>query len=207
MLSYWSGRTIPQFSLQHSVSLGGWLHTLAWHVAMRQRAAVSARKRHEQEARLVNSSRAIQPAAPELDWEKLRPVLDELLGQIRPPAGPVARVIQHHTLGSARYQHTYSLPPVFQMESYLAGMDEPGLSRETISRLGARLAEKNWLNAAIYTARPCLPPRELTAEEADALDRTPSARRAVQPARRTRSGRSPRPARPLRAPCTARQSA
>ena len=62
------------FSLQHSMSLGGWSHRLAWHIAMRLRAAGDARKKHEREAIAVNSSDANAVAAKELDWEKLRPV-------------------------------------------------------------------------------------------------------------------------------------
>src|ERR1043165_7187233 len=66
------------FALQHSVSLSGWLHTLAWRVAMRLRTAADARRKHEREAGTVNSVDA-SIASNSTDWGKLRPLLDEAL--------------------------------------------------------------------------------------------------------------------------------
>src|SRR5436190_22256962 len=65
------------FALQHSVSLGGWLHTLAWRVATRLRAAADARRKHELEASAVNAREKDVSTAEEFDWEKLRPLLDD----------------------------------------------------------------------------------------------------------------------------------
>ncbi|MDB6097632.1 MAG: sigE 47 [Gammaproteobacteria bacterium] len=70
------------YSLQRSVSLGGWLHTLAWRVAMRLRDAARARHKHEEEARAVNSSVKNINADEDFNWERLCPLLDEALSEL-----------------------------------------------------------------------------------------------------------------------------
>src|SRR5476651_2039559 len=57
------------FSLQHSASLGGWLHTLAWRVAMRLRTATSVRRKHEQGARAVNKPDTNGDGATDINWK------------------------------------------------------------------------------------------------------------------------------------------
>lgn len=70
------------FSLQRSVSLGGWLHTVAWRIATRLQTAASVRRIHEREASAMGPSSANTSAADDLKWQKLRPVLDEALADL-----------------------------------------------------------------------------------------------------------------------------
>jgi len=113
----------------------------------------------------------------------LRPVLAELLGDIRPPVGPVANIIQHYTLGDQQFEDTYGVSPVITTDSYLTAFDRPGLSAETSARLLGLLRNGNNCGAAIFTARPSLPPRGLFPAELFELARAdfaPEAELAVE---------------------------
>ena len=101
---------------------------------------------------------------------RLKPVLDELLGDIWPPAGPVGTIIQQLTLGHARFEQTYGVKAVLSSESLLATLDRPNLSQAMSARLVGRLELRNGLGAAIFTARPSLPPRGVAEDDLGGLE-------------------------------------
>ncbi|GAB4481968.1 MAG: hypothetical protein Kow00124_30250 [Anaerolineae bacterium] len=105
-----------------------------------------------------------QRAAP-----PLQPLLDEILGDIRPPA-PFAYIFQHFTLGDQRFTETYGIPARFRSESYLATLDHPTLSESGRACLEQGAAEGAY-GLAIYTARPSLPPADLDPTMLAAVDR------------------------------------
>jgi hypothetical protein len=88
-------------------------------------------------------------------------LLTALLGNVYDAIGtPTTRLFQTHTLGSARFEATYGQPAPLQTESYLLAHDVPLLSADNRDRL------LNWRaqpgnGAAIFTARPSLPPADL----------------------------------------------
>ena len=90
-------------------------------------------------------------------------VLRTLLGNVYDVLGtPTTRAFQTYTLGSARFADTYGHPAPFESESYLNRYDWALLSDTSRARL------LDWLQtpgsgaagsgAAIFTARPSLPP-------------------------------------------------
>jgi phosphoglycolate phosphatase-like HAD superfamily hydrolase len=91
----------------------------------------------------------------------------DLLGNVYDVIGtPTTRAFQTLTLGSARYTAVYGHPAPFENESYLTRYDIP-LLNETDRLL-------DWLHdpgrgAAIFTARPSLPPADLTEAPAAVL--------------------------------------
>lgn len=99
---------------------------------------------------------------------QMQPVLDELLGDIWPPAGPVGTIIQQFTLGHTRFEQTYGLKSVLASESLLATLDRPNLSTDMSARLIGRLG--NGLGASIFTARPSLPPRGVGEDDLGGLE-------------------------------------
>lgn len=90
-------------------------------------------------------------------------LLRTLLGNVYDVLGtPTTRIFQTHTLGSARFADTYGHPAPFESESYLTRYDGALLSEASRARL------LDWLRdtghgAAIFTARPSLPPADLAA--------------------------------------------
>ncbi len=85
------------------------------------------------------------------------PLLAALLADVYTTATPTTSVFQAHTLGSARYTATYGAPPPIQRPSYLAEYDTPLLSAGSRERLLAWSRQPGH-GAAIFTARPSLPP-------------------------------------------------
>jgi hypothetical protein len=67
------------------------------------------------------------------------------------------RVFQTHTLGSARFLSTYGVPAPFESESYLSVYDVSLLSAAHRAAL-LRWQSQPGSGAAIFTARPSLPP-------------------------------------------------
>jgi RNA polymerase sigma factor (sigma-70 family) len=59
-------------------SVGGWLHAVAYHVALRERARAGRRRQHERQVARVSSEEAIT----DQDRRELRLVLDEELGRL-----------------------------------------------------------------------------------------------------------------------------
>lgn len=61
-------------------SLTGWLYTSTRYLATNDRRAEHRRRQREQEAIAMN--RFLQTSEPDLDWERLRPVLDEAMHEL-----------------------------------------------------------------------------------------------------------------------------
>jgi hypothetical protein len=100
----------------------------------------------------------------------LHAVLSELLEDIHPPDAPVARIFQHYTLGHELFAETYGMPPEFETESFLVKEDRSALTPEIKRRLQDLIAADNYGMVAL-TARPSLPPADLSPEERATLDR------------------------------------
>src|SRR5882672_2564349 len=64
---------------RHAV-LTGWLYTSTHYAAAKAVRAEQRRQTHEQEARTMNE--ILQSSAPETDWDRLRPVLDDVMLQL-----------------------------------------------------------------------------------------------------------------------------
>jgi RNA polymerase sigma factor (sigma-70 family) len=67
-------------SIRRRESLGGWLYRVAYHLALKAKAAARRRRGHEQR----RAGRAGGDPAAERDWHELRAVLDEELRQVPP---------------------------------------------------------------------------------------------------------------------------
>jgi len=70
---------------------------------------------------------------------------------------PTTRVFQHFTLGSDAYQQTYQTPAEFATPSLLTEYDRAAISQDMRDSVLAQI-NAGKLNAAVYTARPSLPP-------------------------------------------------
>jgi RNA polymerase sigma factor (sigma-70 family) len=68
-------------SLQRHRTIVGWLHTATRFAANETLRAERRRRRHEQEA-VAMHEHSIETAAP-VDWERLRPVIDDALGELK----------------------------------------------------------------------------------------------------------------------------
>jgi RNA polymerase sigma factor (sigma-70 family) len=62
-------------------ALVGWLHTTARNVAARTQRKEQTRRRYEAEAAAAHAMTSENPA---VDWERLRPVIDDALGELEP---------------------------------------------------------------------------------------------------------------------------
>jgi hypothetical protein len=98
-----------------------------------------------------------QPATADL--------LEHLLGDVYAiDRAPAMQVFQNYALGDKRYAHDYGLPPPVQCEALLEQLDRPLLLPRWRDEVLRRRAAGG-LHAAIYTARPSLPPAEAGAPE------------------------------------------
>jgi hypothetical protein len=88
-------------------------------------------------------------------------ILDGLLGDIYSLRTPTTRILQHYTLGSERFRQTYGLEPELDSESMLVTHDTPLINKEMLRRLLERI-EPGKPGMAIYTARPSLPPPDIS---------------------------------------------
>ena len=95
-------------------------------------------------------------------WASLvQPHLDQLLARYAEiDHAPVMQVFQNYAIGSRRYGEFYELPPHLEVEALLEQLDTPLVRSETRDRLQAAL-QTGQTFAALYTARPSLPPREV----------------------------------------------
>jgi len=87
--------------LSHHQALAGWLHTSARYTAMKAIRSEQRRQTHEKEATMHD----LAPTT-ELDWEQLRPILDEAVGRLheKERAAIVLRFFQglsHREVGEA----------------------------------------------------------------------------------------------------------
>lgn len=126
--------------------------------------------------------RALRNAGPEIDETPVtiagsikgytpmlaHHLIDEVLLDVRPPA-PFSTLFQNHTLGSVAFEQTYGTQAPFQLPAYLATLDQSNVKEETLAILSA-FFRKNDTGMAIYTARPSLPPYDLTGEELATLN-------------------------------------
>lgn len=88
------------------------------------------------------------------------PLLSALLGDVYSVETPITRTFQTFTLGHELFAQVYGEPAPFESESLLLRHDRPLLDADSRERL------LDWLDggrcgAAIYTARPTLPPNDL----------------------------------------------
>ncbi len=88
--------------LSRHEALAGWLHTSARYAALMALRGEQRRRKHEQEASAMQDP----SIAPEVDWEQLRPALDEAVGRLREKdrAAVVLRFFQglsHREVGEA----------------------------------------------------------------------------------------------------------
>jgi hypothetical protein len=113
-------------------------------------------------------------------------VLHSLLGNVYDVLGtPTTSAFQTFTLGSARFAETYGRPAPFESESFLTLYDTALLSDASRARL------LDWLRksgngaamngAAVFTARPSLPPADLDGDAAPTISGyAPEAELAVE---------------------------
>jgi hypothetical protein len=116
---------------------------------------------------LVLSQRALdgqaKQAANRLPFPHLgnHPLLVELLAETRDVERSLTtRLFQQYCLGSAAFAQTYAREPELETASYLLERDRPNLSPQTRQLLLER-CKKHTLQAAAYTMRPSLPPKEI----------------------------------------------
>ena len=87
-------------------------------------------------------------------------LLETLLGHTHDfYRAPVTRTFQHLAIGSRGVAETYGVPPDFKCPAYLEQFDHPLLTPKARDRLEEAVA-KGRIRAALYTARPSLPPVE-----------------------------------------------
>ncbi len=123
------------------------------------------------------------PAVLEILGEQVdaqsRYLLDELLGDTYSINTPTTRIFQHYVLGNDLFEQTYRVPAGFEVESMLKKFDEPLISPEMAGRL-LEWVEEPPNGAAIYTARPSLPPRDLSHSDEDLTGYSPEADLAAE---------------------------
>ncbi len=90
--------------------------------------------------------------------EAVSAILDELLADTHAfDHAPVTQYFQHLVIGSGGVAKTYGVAPSFEARPYLLEHDVAELSPEIAARL-RDAADSGRIAAAIYTARPSLPP-------------------------------------------------
>lgn len=127
--------------------------------------------------RLASQRLANQPSAAEAAravlWEdvmspRLAPhrsaldaLFDALLGHTQDfYQATVTRHFQHLVIGSQGVQQTYGIEPDFESAAYLREYDRPLLTADSRNRL-REAAAGGQIRAALYTARPSLPPTDV----------------------------------------------
>lgn len=89
-------------------------------------------------------------------------ILDELLHDTHSfDRAPITRHFQHLVVGSAAIPATYGVPAAFESAPYLLEHDVAELAPETATRLCEAVTARR-IHPAIYTARPSLPPSDVT---------------------------------------------
>ena len=105
----------------------------------------------------LHHSASIAQALEGMTPPALHRLLNEILLDVHPPNAPVACIFQNLVLGQQMFQETYGYRPMLDVKSYLQSKDQPLLNR------AVRMVLKQFITheghgAAIYTARPSLPP-------------------------------------------------
>lgn len=73
-------------SLMHHATVAGWLYTTTRNAAAKTIRSEQIRQRHEEELNLMGETRA----EPPIDWDRLRPVIDESLDALNARGGAAA---------------------------------------------------------------------------------------------------------------------
>jgi beta-phosphoglucomutase-like phosphatase (HAD superfamily) len=94
---------------------------------------------------------------------KLHPLWRTFLADIYSLDTPTTRIQQTHTLGSANFAAAYGQPAPLERESYLQRYDLVLLS-EASKRALSEWSQADKRRFAIFTARPSLPPADVTAD-------------------------------------------
>ncbi len=90
------------------------------------------------------------------------PLLIDLLGRTRQVLdSPTTRLFQHFSLGSRAFSLTYRVPADLESPSLLEANDRPLISAGLRAEL-IRQVDRGQVFAAALTARPSLPPKEIT---------------------------------------------
>jgi hypothetical protein len=105
------------------------------------------------------------------------PLVTALLGDVYDLNTPTTGVFQASTLGARRFREAYCQPPPVERESLLAECDVPLLTGDSRDRLLRWTADADH-GAAIFTARPSMPPSGKT--HAPASGCAPEAELAVE---------------------------
>src|SRR5262245_25753291 len=69
-------------SIGHSQALAGWLHKVAYRVALRARAGATRRRAREQTGLDLDAVPAREGGAPPVGWRELRPLLDQEVSRL-----------------------------------------------------------------------------------------------------------------------------
>lgn len=100
----------------------------------------------------------------ELVDDRHRQLLGAFLPRVWTLESLTTRTFQHYSLGSERYRTTTGQPADLQSSSMLLEHDSPVLSAAIKRRLAAA-HDAGSVRYAIYTARPSLPPRDLSPDD------------------------------------------
>jgi hypothetical protein len=94
--------------------------------------------------------------------DALQPVLKTLFGHTHDFAhAPIMRYFQHLAIGSHNIQPTYDIEAQFSSSAYLQEYDISLLSEKQCVQVSAAI-EAGKIGAVVYTARPSLPPVDVT---------------------------------------------
>src|SRR5262245_24693894 len=140
--------------------LAGWLHAVAYHVALRARAEAARRRRREREA---HDMRPAEPTAEEA-WDDLRPVLDEELQRLPDECRPAVVLCYLEGKTNEDAARQLGLPPG-TLKSRLARARR--ILRERLARRGVTLSA-GALAAALAGRAPAAVPSALVRATAQA---------------------------------------
>jgi hypothetical protein len=109
----------------------------------------------------------------------LGPLLVEMFDNHYSPEAPVTYIYQHFVLGDKHFAATYGMQTAFAAESALLTQDQALLDDARREHLLDLLADPTW-GAAVFTARPSLPPQGAPLGDADPLTFPPEGDLAVE---------------------------
>ncbi|NDJ52153.1 MAG: hypothetical protein GYB68_03595 [Chloroflexi bacterium] len=97
-------------------------------------------------------------------------LIDELFRDVYDIRSVTTTVFQTLTLGHNRFHQTYGFPPAFEVDSTLLSFDRASISPDRVEAVMTAVDQKQ-LQAVIYTARPSLPPIDLSDADIPHLQR------------------------------------
>lgn len=113
----------------------------------------------------MRPSHTVRDILMERTEKHIHPLLHELLDNVYTIGAPTTRIFQHYTLGSERFKETYGTNPEIKVASQLLIHDVPHIQSGVLEEFLSREYE-----VSIYTARPSLPPADLTEEAREKLN-------------------------------------